>query len=289
MLAFLLFVALIGPYFTFVDNQLVPEKHRWNEQNRLELPPYPPSELNWLGSDQSGVDNLSKLIMGTKETIFIIFAVTFIRYMIAIPLGVLAYKKKGVAHLAVSSLNQIFSFLPTIFSAIIIMNIPFLLFTPHRLAWVIVLLAMIEAGRAAYVIQEQTHMLSRETYIEAANVLGLSPFRRFKGYYLPSLGPEILINFCVDLGKVALLLGQLGVLSIFISHNWSTVAAYTNSFVNTSLNWITLLAQHRNDIYVSRFGFVFFPALGILFTILTFNVLGEGLRKHYNRNLRSLI
>lgn len=289
MLGFILFIAFIAPYLPLVDQELTQERHRWNAQDRLELPPYPPSGLNWLGSDKAGYDNLSKLVMGTKETLFIIFGATMIRYLIAVPIGLLAYKKSGPLHTIVSSWNQVFSFLPTIFSVILLINLPFFLFSSNRLMWSILILAIVEAGRVAYIVQQQTHAISLEPFVESGTMQGLSRWAMIRSYYFPSLVPELITNFCIDLGKVTLLIGQLGVMSIFLNHNWVTTGPSINSFVNTSLNWVSLLAQHRGDIYSSKFFFIFFPAGMILFTILTFNVLGEGFRKYYNRKIGSYL
>ncbi|WP_019419549.1 ABC transporter permease [Paenibacillus sp. OSY-SE] len=285
MLAFLVFVMFFGPDLPFVDKGLQEVKHRWSEQKKLLLPPYAPSSINPLGSDRNGVDNLSKLIVGTKETILIVFFVAFLRYLIAIPLGLLARKKKGVAHFIVNSLNQLFSFMPSVFSAILLLSIPFIQYANNRLIWVIFFLAIIETGRVAHLVQEQTNKITREPFFEAGVGLGLSSWRLSKSYYFPALLPEIVVNFCLDLGKVMLLIGQLGVLSIFLTHDWVEVDYYTMKFLSTSLNWVSLLAEHRAEIYVSKFSFIFYPALAVAFSILTFNILGEGLRRHFNRRM----
>ncbi|MGZ9583524.1 ABC transporter permease [Paenibacillus marinisediminis] len=289
MLALLVFVMFAGPYLPFVDRELTPEKHRWTADDHLMLPPYPPSELNPIGSDAEGVDNLSKLIVGTKETVFIIFAVALVRYLIAVPLGLLSYRNKGPFHFITSGMNQFFSYLPTIFSAILLINLPFLLLSPNRLLWVIFILALLEVGRVAYIVQQQAHHVSLQPFVEAGVVLGLSNSRMARSYYLPALGPELIVNFCVDLGKVTLLIGQLGVLGIFLTHEWVEVYVMSMQFLNTSNNWVSLLAENRRDIFLSKFEFIFYPAVAIMYTILTFNVLGEGLRKHFNSKLKSYV
>ncbi|NEZ41471.1 ABC transporter permease subunit [Paenibacillus alvei] len=142
---------------------------------------------------------------------------------------------------------------------------------------------------AMYIVQQQANHISHELFVEAGESLGLSRWRMVRNYYMPSLVPEIIINFCIDIGKVMLLIGQLGVLSIFLTHNWVEVNYFTMKFLNTSMNWVSLLAETRRDIYVSKFTFVFYPALAILLTVLTFNLLGEGLRRHFNRRMGSYL
>ncbi|TVX86799.1 ABC transporter permease [Paenibacillus agilis] len=287
MLAFLLFVMFAGPHLPFIDKELTPEKHRWNaDRTKLTMPPYKPSEKNPLGSDKAGVDNLSKLVVGAKTTVLFVLAVTLVRYLIAVPLGLLARKQKGFTYSVVTSMNQVFSFLPALFFAALLLSSPWIQYGDYRLLKVITILALLEVGRAAYVIQQQTYQLSYEPYMEAGTSLGLSNKRLAVGYYWPALLPEVLINFCIDVGKVMLLVGQLGVLSIFLTHDWVEVSQYTMQFLNSSTDWMSLLGEHRKDIMYKKFGFIFFPALAIMYVILTFNILGEGLRRYFSRQSR---
>jgi len=288
MLAIIIIVMYFGAFFPKVDPTLAEVKHRWNENNRLMLPRYAPSDVNILGSDRNGVDNFSKLIIGTKETIYLIVGIALVRYLIGIPLGLLSYRNKGFFHMITSCWNQIFSYLPTFFSAALLLSIPYFLFNSYRMIWVVLILAILEAGRVAYVIQQQSNKLSKELFVEAGHALGLNPLRLAKSCYLPALLPETIVNFCMDVGKVALLIGQLGIIGIFLSQNWVEIGFFTMRITNTSSNWINVLADHRSDIYLSKFAFIFFPALAIMYTICTFNILGEGLRKHFNRRGNSV-
>lgn len=279
MISILVVLMLFGPYLPFVDHELVEVKHRWSENKRLELPPYPPSKHNWLGSDKNGVDLLSKIVLGAKETLLIVLSISLLRYVVGVPLGLLARHKKGVSHLIVNSLNQVFSFIPTILAAILLLSFPPIQNSQHRLFFAVGILAFIEVGRVAQVMAERANQIGKEEYIEAGNALGLSSRRMARSYYLPALAPEVIVNFCIDLGKAMLLIGQLGVLQIFLQHVWVEVNFFTPKYLNTSLNWSALLAEHRKEVLSSRFGFVFYPAAFIAFSILAFNLLGEGLRR----------
>lgn len=81
---------------------------------------------------------------------------------------------------------------------------------------------------------------------------------------------------------VIILLVQ-GVLGIFLSHRWEDIGFGIFRYVNKGLDWFVLIGEHHKEIYYGKFGFVFFPALCIIFVIITFNVLGEGLRRHFDR------
>ncbi|MEO3945262.1 ABC transporter permease subunit [Gorillibacterium sp. CAU 1737] len=288
LLLLLLFFMFLGPELPFVDKTLTPVPSRWTADKKLVLPKYKPSPENPLGSNKNGVDNLSMLVMGTKETVYLIVTIAFLRYLIGVPLGLLARKGKGFFSFLVAVLNQTFSFLPTLISAVLILSAPFLLFSDHRLFWVLFLLAFIEAGRVADLVAVRTRDLTREPYMEAGRVLGLSSWRMIKNYYLPGLLPEIIVGFTLDVGKVMLLIGQLGVLSIFITQDWMETGYYFKEFVDKSINWVGILAANRADIFMGKFSFIFYPALAIMYVVLTFNLIGEGLRVRYLSKRRAV-
>lgn len=295
MLVILILFMYLGPYLPFVDRELTEVKHRFTEieGKRLMLPPFPPNPDNPLGSDSRGVDNLSKLVMGAKETVYIVVAVILLRYFIAVPLGLVAYKQRGIVHTLIHTWNNVFSFVPTLITAALILSTPLFTESPNRLYYGIILVAILEVGRVAYIVQQQAYDISHMPYVEAGAVLGLSRGRMFRKYYLKSLMPEIIVNMCLDVARVMLLIGQLGVLQIYLAQAVEPTPDPERIglmvIVNKGSNWFALLAQHAQDIYLERFAFIFFPVLAIMFVVLTFNVLGEGLRQHFNRHMNSYI
>lgn len=294
MLVILLLFMYLGPYLPFVDRELTEVRHRFTniEGKRLMLPPYPPIPENPLGSDSRGVDNLSKMVMGAKESVYIVLGAVALRYIIAIPLGLMAYRQRGLSNLLVNTWNNVFSFIPTIIAAGLILATPLFTEAPNRMFWGVVVIAMLEVGRSAYIIQQQAYSVSQMPFVEAGTALGLSRGRMMRSYYTPALIPEIIVNMCQDIARVMLIVGQLGVLQVFLGEIvLEPDSKYIGRMnpVNAGSNWFALLADHRQDIYFERFAFIFFPVLAIMFVIITFNVLGEGLRQHFNRKMGSYL
>lgn len=281
MLFILLFSMLVGPHLSFIDPKAEEEIVRV-EEGVITAPPYPPSAKDPFGSTERGRDLLSLVVIGTKDTLLLVFAVAVIRYILAVPLALFATKKSGIAHWIVNGWNQLFSGLPVLFSAILLLNIPYLTFSENRVYWSILILALIEVGRVAYIFQQQTYTISKSLYIDAAVTVGSHPISIYFRHYLPALMPRIISTFFIDLGRVLLLIGQLGIFSIFINQKWVQLGFGRGELQNTSQNWATLLGTARGDL-VTAFWIPFFPALAITFTIITFNLLGEGLRQHFEQ------
>ncbi|WP_223700599.1 ABC transporter permease [Sutcliffiella deserti] len=280
-LIFLVLVTLIGPFLPFIDNVLESRRVVFTETG-IETAPFEPSGKHIFGTDREGRDILSIIVVGARDTLMLIFGITLIRYSIAIMLALLSVNKKGPANWVLQGWHQIFSALPVIFSAIILLNLPIFVFNEHRFLWAIVILACIEVGRVGTVLQHQFYKIKQTPYVEAGITVGVSSFTLFTKYYLPNTLPEIIVQFFLDLGRIALLIGQLGIFSIFISQEFVQLSYGSGEIQNTSFNWATLLGQARGDV-IRSFWIPFFPALALAFTVFTFNVFGEGLRKHFHR------
>ncbi|MGV2788414.1 ABC transporter permease, partial [Clostridium perfringens] len=56
---------------------------------------------------------------------------------------------------------------------------------------------------------------------------------------------------------------------------------YVMEFVETGYNWATILSKNRADIWLGKFQFVVYPAFAMMLLIITFNLLGEGLRRRF--------
>jgi peptide/nickel transport system permease protein len=263
MLILFIAVMIVGPYMPFID--LEKERIRMNNSEIL-TPPYPPSKNNVLGSDAEGIDFLSLIVMGAKDTLFLVCVITVVRYSLAIPLALFASNKAGPAYWIVNGWNQLFSGLPALFSAIILMNIPYLTFSENRVMWSILIIALIEVGRVSYIFHQQAHSLSKELFVEASVTVGFSRVGIFFSDYLPILIPKIIVNFFLDMGRVMLLIGQLGLFSIFINQEWFQLTFGSGELRNASYNWATLLGNARGDI-LQAFWIPFFPALAVLLAI----------------------
>lgn len=284
MFAFLMIIMILGPFLPHIDPEL--HKHLvWIKGDDIKVPPYPPSIKYPFGSTEDGTDLLSLIVLGTRDTFILVFEITIIRYLIAVPLGLAASRKKGPFHWILTGWNNVFSALPPLFSAILLLTAPFLLFNSHRLMWAMFLIALVEAGRVGYIIQQQSYAVSQRLYIDAVKTLGLKPSKIYYQHYLPVLLPEIIVLFFIDLGRVLLLIGQLGIFSIFISEKWVQTGFSNAKLVNLNHNWATLLASARGNI-LAHFWIGFFPAFAIAFSIFAFNLLGEGLRQFFSAHSR---
>ena len=90
----------------------------------------------------------------------------------------------------------------------------------------------------------------------------------------------MIINFCNDLSRVTLLIGQLALFGYFIASKTMILEGGVLEISSATYDWQALLEKSRSDIIKAPW-IPIFPALAITYTIFTFNLLGEGLRQKF--------
>lgn len=284
MLILLLWVTFFGEHLSIVDRGLKETEYIWNEKHIPVAPPFAPSEDFILGSDRLGRDMLSLIVIGAKETLFIVVMVTIIRYALAAPLAYLAYKRILGSQSIVKWLNWALAYIPTIILIVLFATLPPILTIEIRPFILMFLIATVELGRVAQLITLEFEALSTREFIQGGIAVGASSFRLLRRYYLPFLYEKLLINMVTDLGKVMFLLGQLGFIGIFLSQELIQVDPGKFELVNQSITWPTFFMNSFRDIR-GPIWIPFYPAVAITYTILTFNVLAQGLQNLFRKNV----
>jgi peptide/nickel transport system permease protein len=281
----LLIFAVAGSYLPFVDANLGEEVIRKDEAG-LHIPPFPPSLENPLGSDNKGRDLLSLLVLGTKETLVIVFIAGLLRYVIAIPLGAAAVYSK-VAGSLLNGWNYLLSFIPPIFLVALLLGIPFVYFSNHLYFWFLVIIAVVEVGRVAELTRSQIVHLSRNQFIEAAVTSGTTIRGLLWRHYFPHLRPQLIQSFVSDLARVLFLMAQLAVVQIFISRDFISQLGGGYQAQNTSIAYPGFLQTIIRDMWTHPW-IPYSTVLFISFMIITFYLLSEGIKIWYQHKYRYL-
>ncbi|MDZ5713183.1 ABC transporter permease subunit [Jeotgalibacillus haloalkalitolerans] len=278
MLLFLLFLTFIGPLFPIIDNDRTIAGARYTD-NGFEVAPFPPSAETPLGSDREGRDVLSLLVDGAQETLYIILSIVAIRFILAALLGIGGYYSKSIRGV-LSLWSQLFSFMPSIFFVIFFAGLPFVMFSENRYLWLIFIIAAVEVGRTAELIKTSMDESAKKAYFEAGIVTGCSNWTLFKYYFWPELRLTALTNFINDLGKTLFLIAQLTLVGVFFQNEFWSVRGGTVTTENGSYIWPALLEDIHQDVFTAEW--VILSTVGMItFTMLTFYLLSNGIRRYY--------
>lgn len=277
ILCIIIVMAIAGPYLPFIDEDLTEHLYLKHEDGRMEVPPFAPSEDFLLGSDRKGVDLLSRLVIGARETLLIIVSVVVIRMAIGLFLGIGAYYSR-LLHLLLKVWDQVFSYIPSIFLVVMIVGIPFFLYAANRPFWFILVLALIEVGRVGDVVHKLVKNIANKPFYEAGIVAGSTPLGLTRRYLFPNMKTQLVTLVANELGRTLFLIAQLGVVGIFISVAFENDASGAMYAVNTSDSWPLILSTVLYDMWgvkVIPFSAIFLIAI----TVLSFYLIGNGIVK----------
>lgn len=285
LLLILLVLTFVGPQLQFVDNKLTEHMFIHTDSGKFLLPPFRPSAEFPFGTNARGVDMLSLIMVGAKETLLIVLSIVLVRYLIAIPIAIAAFYSKMVESV-LKGWQQFFSFMPPIFFVTFIVALPILYFAENRSTLVVLVIAILETGRVAEIILENMKETKKRPYIEGGIVSGTPPLRMFRTYYFPVLVPHIIILVINDIGRTLFLIAQLGIVHVYVKHHFVSVGRGTYQVVNNSLAWPTIFQTITRDIYSSRW--IPYSAISVIAaTIFVLNMFSDGLQKVLENKYRT--
>lgn len=258
----------------------------WLENGKfhMSVPPFAPGPGSPLGTDDQGRDVLSLIIYGTKLTMLISVLIVMGRYLVAIPLGLLAGFGSYVAKTILSQFNVIFSAIPALIFSIIVLKMDFFRSLDKRqsiIAFVLVLTLVGWAKLAAIVMERVREILSKP-FIKSELAIGKGKLSIALENVFPHLAPELVVLFFMEIAGALNMIMQLGVFAVFVGNlrfiadTQSGVISYIN--ISFEPEWSSMLSSSR-DYISSAPWMVIFPALAFFISILGFNLFGEGLRE----------
>lgn len=208
------------------------------------------------------------------------------RMILAIPIGIWAGMGNQFAKRSIDRFNLVLTTIPPLLIAIIVLRIDLFtsLYKAESIALFIFTLSLLGWSKLASVVYKSTEHIMSETYILSEKAIGKSNLRIVFEHLMPHLLPELVILAVMEIAAALTLLMQLGIFSIFIGNlkiiKDSSSGGYSYFNVSFEPEWSSLLGSARDYIRVAPWialsaGFMFF------YTVLAFNLLGEGLRQHY--------
>ena len=219
----------------------------------------------WLGTDKAGRDMLSRLMFGTRISLSIGFVSVIISMFLGTLLGALGGFFGGKTDNFVMWLMSVVWSIPGIMLVIAIS-----LALQSRGVWV----AFVAVGLTmwvdvARVVRGQILSIKQKLYIEAARAFGVSNGQIIYAHILPNiLGPLIVIA-TANFAAAILLEAGLSFLGLSVqppTPSWGIMIYEGYNAIGTNNSW----------------HLVAFPALAICMMVLSFNLLGNGLRDAYD-------
>jgi dipeptide transport system permease protein len=219
-----------------------------------------------LGTDAVGRDILSRLIYGTRYSLFIGVIVTTIALVGGIALGLVAGYFRGWIDTVIMRLMDIILAFPSLLLALVLVAVLgpgltnamiaiALVFQPH----------FVRLTRAAVMTEKN------RDYVVAAKVAGAGPLRLMFSTILPNCMAPLIVQATLSFSNAILDAAALGFLGMGAqppTPEWGTMLAEAREFILRAW-WVVTL-----------------PGLAILVTVLAINLMGDGLRDALDPKLK---
>lgn len=225
----------------------------------------PPSEKHLLGTDRLGRDIYSRLLYGGRRLVTIAVVAVVLGLMVGVPFGVLVGYWGGLADtLGMRLVDGLLAFPGLLL---------YLLFVTIAQAWKFegVMIDIVLVGALALAFVPEVARLSRgsvlaekqKEYVEAARAVGDSSVNIALSEVLPNIVSPLIVTATVRLGFVILIIAALSFLGLGTpppTPDWGSDLSAARDYMETH----PLIAA--------------FPGLAICYTVLAFNLFGDGLR-----------
>ena len=241
------FIAPYDPTFQFINAVDLPPY--WDDEGRSEF---------IFGTDYIGRDIFSRLVHGAQLTLFLAAAVVTLSGTIGIILGVIAgFTLYGLDALIMRLMHFILA-IPSLILAVIIVAI-----IGPGLPNAIYAVALVLIPNFVLITKTEIEKEINKDYVTAMMLDGASKFRLFFQSILPNIFPPIVIQLTFAFSTAILEIATLGFLGLGAQ--------------SPSPEWGAILSESHHNIMFSPWS-VELPGLAIFFTLLSVNLLGDGLR-----------
>ena len=245
----LIVIAVIAPYIVPYD----PENYF--DYDALNAGP---SAAHWFGVDSLGRDILSRILVGSRISLTAGLVSVVIGAVIGTFFGLLAGYYEGWWDRIVMRVADVLFAFPGILLAIGVVAI-----LGNGMVNVVCAVAIFSIPAFARLVRGNTLSLKHLTYIEAARSIGASDWTIIMRHILPGTISSVVVYLTMRIGT-------------------SIITAASLSFLGLGAQpptpeWGAMLNEARADMAAAPHIAVF-PSLAIFFTVLAFNLLGDGLR-----------
>ncbi len=242
-------VAILAPWISPYDAENFFDYDRLNQG---------PSWQHWMGVDPLGRDIFSRILWGARLSLAAGFFSVALGGFVGAGLGLLAGFYGGWWDRIVMRISDVLFAFPGILLALGVVAI-----LGSSMVNVVVAVSVFSVPAFARLVRGNTLVLKQMTYVEAVRSIGASDWTLVVRHILPGSISAIVVYFTMRLGT-------------------SIITAASLSFLGMGAQpptpeWGAMLNEARADM-VNAPHVALFPSLAIFFTVLAFNLLGDGLR-----------
>ena len=243
-----------------------------NEEEWPDLPANPtgalgkPSSHNWFGTNQTGVDVFAQMVHGTRIALLVGIVSTGIAAIIGITLGAIAGFFGGWVDILLSRLIEVVLCIPAL-----VLILALLAIVDQPTIWhTMAVLGVTGWTGIARLTRGEFIKLKTNEYVSAARALGASRSRIMFRHILPNALAPVLVPIAFGIASAILIEAGLSFLGF--------------GAPSPNPSWGTLLLAGKQN--MQMWWLLVFPGIAIFFTVLSYNLIGEGIQEVTDPRLR---
>ncbi|MCD1293853.1 D-ala-D-ala transporter subunit [Methanocella sp. CWC-04] len=241
-------VAIFAPW-------IAPYSAEHRDWKQLKLAP---SDEHLFGTDDTGGDIFSRVIWGTRISLYIGFSVVLVSVLVGTVVGAISGYYGGKIDEVMMRITDIFLAFPSLVLAMVICAS-----LGRSIENVMLAMTIVWWPIYARLVRGQALSIRERTYIEAAKAIGANDRRIILKHLAPNCLSPIIVQATMDLGTVILVAAGLS----FIGFGAKPGQAEWGRMISEGA------AYMMNQPWMATF-----PGLAILIVCLGFNLFGDGLR-----------
>ena len=224
--------------------------------------PVGPNNVFRFGTDLLGRDLLSRVIWGTRVSLAVGLLSTVASLILALVIGLSAgYFRGAIRTILIWITNAVLSF-PTLLLMLALVSV-----LPRGIWIVVFVLSVFAWAYPARVFYGEVLSVGQREFVDAARAIGAGPLRILLRHILPQLIPLLVVYFTLRVPATILAEASLSFLGLGVqppTASWGSII-YEGARAYRSAPWI-----------------FFFPGAIIALAVLSFNLLGDGLRDAFD-------
>jgi len=218
----------------------------------------PPSLEHWFGTDEVGRDVLSRVIFGARASLLAGVVSVSIAILIGVPVGMVAGYVGGIVDALLSRITDAMLACP-----FLILAIALAAFLGPSLTNAMIAIGITTTPIFVRLTRGQVMAVKVEDYVEAARAVGNPHWRIALVHVLPNILPTLIVQATLSIAAAIIAEAALS----FLGLGQQPPAPSWGSMLNSAQRFLA------NQPWMAVW-----PGLAIFLTVLSFNLVGDGLR-----------
>ena len=244
----LITISLLAPFIAPYDPTAIDVRHTLS----------PPSKTHLLGTDELGRDLLSRIIWGSRVSLKVGFVAVGIAIVIGIVIGAIAGFYGGKVDAILMRFVDIMLAFPTFFLILAVIAI-----LEPNIFTIMAVIGITSWMDVARLVRAEFLSLKERDFVGAARAVGVSDTRLIFRHILPNALSPVFVAATFGVAGAILIESGLSFLGLGVQP--------------PDPSWGNILTAGKDNIEIAWWLSVY-PGVAILITVLSYNLVGEGLR-----------